>query len=103
MEEMASVGKIDTGIIPEYAANFTKHIWSSKEECIETLKNISVPIEYLFGTADLFFLDHFDSSIYAIMNTKGAKTVILGGERHLMEIDCPEKIADEISAFIETQ
>lgn len=101
MEEMASVGKVDAAIVPKYAANFTEHIWTSKEECIETLKNMSIPIEYLFGTDDLFFKDHFDSSIYAIMNTKGAKTVILGGERHLMEIDCPEKIAEEILNFID--
>lgn len=103
MDEMASIGKIDTSIIPKYAANFTEHIWTSKEECIDTLKNMSIPIEYLFGTEDLFFRDHFDSSIYAIMNTEGAKTVILGGERHLMEIDCPEKIADEIFTFIAAQ
>lgn len=103
MEEMASIGKVDAAIVPTYAANFTEHIWSSNEECIDMLKNMPVPIAYLFGTEDLFFRDHFDSSIYAIMNTKGAKTVILGGERHLMEIDCPEKIADEIFAFIETQ
>ena len=101
MAEMASVGKIDTGIIPKYAANFTEHIWRSKEECIDTLKNVSVPIEYLFGTDDLFFRDHFDSNIYAMMNTNGAKAVILGGERHLMELDCPEKIAREIFNFIE--
>ncbi|MBQ7705624.1 MAG: alpha/beta hydrolase [Selenomonadaceae bacterium] len=101
MEEMASVGKIDVTIVPTYAANFTEHIWQSKEDCIETLKNMTIPIEYLFGTEDLFFKDHFDSSIFAIMNTKDAKTVILGGERHLMEIDCPEKIAEEILNFID--
>lgn len=102
MEEMASVGKVDAAIVPKYAASFTEHIWNSKEECIDALKNMSIPIEYLFGTDDLFFKDHFDSSIYAIMNTKGARTVILGGERHLMEIDCPEKIADEIFTFIDS-
>lgn len=100
MEEMASVGKVDVTIVPQYAANFTEHIWDSREACIETLKNMPVPIEYLFGTDDLFFQDHFDSSIFAMMNTRGAKSVILGGERHFMEIDCPEKIAEEILNFI---
>ena len=99
--EMATVGKVDASIIPKYAEDFTKNIWKSTEDCIETMKNTEVPIEYLFGSDDLFFQDHFDSNIYAMMNTKNARAIILGGERHLMEIDCPEKIANEIFTFIE--
>lgn len=102
MEEMASIGKVDLSIVPKYAADFVEHIWGSKEDCINTLKNMTIPIEYLFGTEDLFFQDHFDSSLFAIMNTKGARTIILGGERHLMEIDCPEKIAEEVFTFIDS-
>ena len=101
MAEMATVGKVDVTIIPKYAADFTKNVWSSTEDCIDTLKNTEVPIEYLFGSEDLFFQDHFDSNIYAMMNTKNSKAVILGGERHLMEIDCPERVADEVLSFIE--
>lgn len=101
MAEMATVGEVDATIIPKYAANFTENIWSSNEECIEFLKKNEIPIEYLFGSEDLFFQDHFDSNIFAIMNTKNARTVILGGERHLMEIDCPERVANEVLNFIE--
>ena len=101
MAEMATVGKVDVTIIPKYAEDFTKNIWTSTEDCIDTMKNTEVPIEYLFGSEDLFFQDHFDSNIYAMMNTKNSKAVILGGERHLMEIDCPERVADEVLSFIE--
>ena len=62
---------------------------------------MEIPVGYLFGTEDLFFDDHFDSNLFAIRNTKGARTVILGGERHLMEIDCPERVASEVMTFIE--
>ena len=101
MDEMASVGKIDATIIPKYAVDFAENIWSSTEECIENLKNIKIPVGYLFGTDDLFFQDHFDSNIFAITNTKNARAVILNGERHFMEVDCPERIAKEIEIFIE--
>ena len=101
IEEMSTVGEVDVTIIPKYAVNFAENIWSSTEECIETLKNIETPVEYLFGSDDLFFQDHFDSNIFAITNTKNARAVILNGERHFMEIDCPERIAKEVEIFIE--
>ena len=101
MAEMATVGKVDATIIPKYAANFVENIWSSNEECVEFLKKNEIPIEYLFGSDDLFFQDHFDSNIFAMMNTKNSRSIILSGERHFMEIDCPERIANEIEIFIE--
>ena len=101
MAEMATVGEVDATIIPKYASNFTENIWSSNEDCIEFLKKNEIPIEYLFGSEDLFFQDHFDSNIFAMMNTKNSRSVILAGERHLMEIDCPERVAKEIEIFIE--
>lgn len=101
MEEMATVGKVDASIIPKYAADFVPHIWASTEECIDALKNMTVPIGYLFGTEDLFFHDHFDSNMFAMMNTRNARSILLGGERHLMEIDCPERLADEVLKFID--
>ncbi len=101
MEEMGAFKNVDATIIPKYAVNFTQNIWASPEDCIDTLKNIAIPVEYLFGTDDLFFQDHFDSNIFAMMNTKNSRAVILGGERHFMEIDCPDKIADEVFKFIE--
>lgn len=101
LDEMKSAGKVDVSIVPRYAVDFTANIWNSTTECIETLKNMSVPVEYLFGSDDLYFQDHFDSNIYAMMNTKGTRSVILEGERHFIEIDSPERLVNEISIFIE--
>ena len=101
MEEMNSLGKIDLSGVPIYAADFAKYLWENETECIKTMKNVEVPICYLFGTEDPLFSDHYDSNIFAMMNTKNARTVILGGERHLMEIDCPERVANEVLNFIE--
>lgn len=101
MAEMATVGKVDATIIPKYAADFVPHIWSSTEECIDALKNMTIPIAYLFGTEDLFFQDHFDSNMFAMLNTRKARSILLGGERHLMEIDCPERVASEVFNFID--
>ena len=101
LDEMKFAGKVDPSAVPKYAVNFAEHIWSSIDECIETLRNMTIPVEYLFETDDLFFQDHFDSNIYAMMNTKGSRSVILDSERHFMEIDCPERLANEIFMFIE--
>lgn len=101
LDEMKFAGKIDPSAVPKYAVNFAEHIWSSNDECIETLRNMTIPVEYLFGTDDLFFQDHFDSNIFAMLNTKGSRSVILDGERHFMEIDCPDRIANEIFMFID--
>lgn len=101
LDEMSAFGKIDASIIPKYAVNFAQNIWSSTEECVETLRNMKVPVEYLFGTDDLFFQDHFDSNVFAMLNTKGSRSVILSGERHFMEIDCPERIVSEVVTFID--
>lgn len=101
LDEMKFAGKVDVNIVPRYAVDFAANIWDSTDECIETLKNMPVPVEYLFGSDDLFFQDHFDSNMYAMLNTKGARSVILEGERHFMEIDSPERIASEIFMFIE--
>ncbi len=99
--EMSTVGKIDVTIIPKYAVNFAENIWDSIEDCIENLKNVEIPVEYLFGSDDLFFQDHLDSNIFAMMNTKNSRSIILQGERHFVEIDCPEKLANEVLSFIE--
>lgn len=102
MAEMSAFKNVDPTIIPKYAVNFAQHIWSSIEDCVKTLENIEIPVEYLFGTDDLFFQDHFDSNIFAIMHTKNSRAMILNGERHFMEIDCPDKIAHEVDTFIES-
>lgn len=76
-------------------------IWDDVDGCRKTLESCPVPVLYLFGTDDLVFQDHFDSTIEAMRVTKGAKTVFLQGERHLMEMDCPERMVSEGLFFID--
>jgi len=101
MDEMESIGSNASGpIIALYGASPEK-IWPDRESCAKALKTMMIPVEYLFGTQDPLFEDYYDSNMYAIKNTKGARTVILQGECHLMELDCPDRIASEIFNFID--
>lgn len=86
------------GIIQNYA-QYPEKIWESKEACAETMKNITVPVCYLFGTNDEFFDDHYDSNMWAIRNTRGSQAVFLQGEHHLMELDCPEHVVNVAFRF----
>ncbi len=76
-------------------------IWDSLEDCRHTLENCPVPVLYLFGTDDIVFQDHLDATLLAMRITKGAKTVMLQGERHLLEMDCPQRMVDEAFFFID--
>ena len=101
MEEMASIGdSAQSPIVPLYAAAPEK-IWNSIEECDEFLKNMTIPVGYCFANDDPVFQDYYESNIYGIMNTRGARTTILNGEKHLMELDSPERVASEVFGFID--
>jgi pimeloyl-ACP methyl ester carboxylesterase len=76
-------------------------IWDSLEECEETLKTTEVPICLLFGTDDLLFQDHYDSNVKAMKTINRVRTIILQGERHLVEMDCPDRLVNECMIFIE--
>lgn len=76
-------------------------IWDTLEECEVSLKNIETPVLLVFGTDDLLFQDHLDSNLKAMGTIRRAKTVLIQGERHLMEMDCPERMAREMSFFID--
>lgn len=103
MEEATSIGgpaamAKSSGIIQEYGAHPEK-IWESKEACAETLKNITVPVGFLFGTKDEFFDDHYDSNMWAIRNTRGSRCLFLQGEHHLMELDCSDRVVQAAFDF----
>ena len=107
MEEAKAIGM--TAANPEAAAkqqtiistyaNSPEKIWDSKEACAETMKNMQIPVCFLFGTDDEFFDDHYDSNMWAIRNTPGSRTIFLQGEKHLMELDCPERVVDAAFDF----
>lgn len=78
-----------------------ERIWDSLEECEADMKAVKTPILFLFGTDDVLFHDYFDSNIKIMQLIPRAKSVLLQGERHLMEMDCAERMAREAMFFIE--
>ncbi len=101
MDELRCIGNAaETDEFKLYAASPEK-VWDTIEECDAALKNMTVPVGYCFGTQDPVFNDYYESNIYGIMNTRGARTVFLQGEKHLMELDAPERVGEEVVAFID--
>ncbi len=101
MAEMASIGdSASSPAIPKYASCPEK-IWDSLEECEADLRAATVPIGYVFGSEDPLMNDYYESNMYAWRVTRGCHFTILGGEKHLMELDTPERVADEVVAFID--
>ena len=101
MAEMAALGgNVSNPAVEEYAAA-SERLWDSLEECEDALKNTTVPVGYLFGSEDPLLEDYYTSNMYAWRVTKGCHFTILQGEKHLMELDCPDRVADEAFAFID--
>lgn len=101
MAELAALGDLsDLSEFEEYAACPEK-IWDSVEDARDALLNVDVPVGYMFANDDPVFRDYYDSNIWAIMNTRRARTVILNGEKHLMELDSSERVANEVFKFFE--
>ncbi len=101
MAELATLGDAATGPLPEEYAASAEKSWGSADECREALLNLDIPVGYLFANEDPVFQDHYDSNIWAIMNTRRSRTVILNGEKHLMELDCPERVVAEAFKFFD--
>ena len=99
--EVRSIG--DAANKPEFQkyAPSPELIWDSLEDCDKALKNMTVPVGYCFGTQDPVFQDYYESNIYGIMNTRGSRTIFLEGEKHLMELDNPERVAAEVFDFVD--
>ena len=76
-------------------------MWDSAQECISYLETVNKPICYMFGTDDMLFRDWKANNMDAIFRTNRARTILLQGERHLMELDCPHRVAREAMYFIE--
>ncbi|MGI6212456.1 MAG: alpha/beta fold hydrolase [Anaerovoracaceae bacterium] len=76
-------------------------IWDSLEECEEAMKTIHTPVMFAFGTDDILYHDYYDSNLKAMEIVPKARTVLLQGERHLMEMDCPDRMASEVFFFID--
>lgn len=96
MEELKSVGKIEAdGALLTYGG-FPERIWESIEACERDLRQTKVRVGFLFGTDDPLYTDHLESNRYIVKVVPKCRYVILQGERHLMELDCPKRVAREI-------
>ena len=89
-------------IIPKFGG-YPEMYWNNDFEALKKFltEEISVPVCYLFGSADPLWHDYEKGNWWAIMNTKKARTVVLEGERHLFECDTPKRLAWEAFNFIE--
>lgn len=102
MDEIAALGTAlaDLSKFEEYAA-CPERVWDSKEDAAQALLDLDLPVGYLFANEDPVFNDHYDSNMWAIMNTRRARTVILNGEKHLMELDSPQRVVNEAFKFFD--
>ena len=93
-------GNVNSPAVPIYAASSEK-VWDTLEECEHDLRNTNIPIGFVFGSEDPLFNDHIESNMYIWRIVKNCHFTILNGEKHLMELDCPDRVADEMIAFID--
>ena len=102
MEEMKCIGPNAGGEATMKYGGYPEMIWDNDIKTMEEdLRNATVPIGYLFGSDDPLFRDHYDSNMRLPFITKNCHFTILNGEKHLMELDCPERIVDEAFFFID--
>lgn len=101
MEEMKSIGSgASSPAVPLYAACPEK-IWDSLDDCERDLRNATVPVGFVFGSEDPLMTDYRESNMYIWQVVRGCQFSILNGERHLIELDTPERVADEVFTFID--
>ena len=101
MAEMKSIGNSASSPAEPLYASAPDKIWDSLEQCENDLRNAIVPVGFMFGSEDPLMADYWDSNMYIWKVVKGCHFTILQGEKHLMEIDCPERVADEAFTFID--
>lgn len=101
MEELASLGETKENPVATLQSGYPELMFDGADDVKHLLATTDVPIQYLFGTEDPLFNDWYDNNIWVMMHTKRSRSVILGGERHLMELDTAERIAQESATFFE--
>lgn len=104
-EEMLKLGSTLAGIgkiTNDYVVYGINRLWESQQAMEECVANVEVPICQMFGVQDPLYTDWLESNQLSAVKIKNARTVLLQGEYHLMEMDCPERIGDEAAFFIES-
>ena len=84
-----------------YYGSHAEAAFDSYEEVKAFYPTIKTPVLHVFATDDILYWDFKEANEFAIYNIPGSRTVILQGERHLMEMDMPVKLAREVAVFIE--
>lgn len=84
-----------------YYGSHAEEICDSYEEVKEFIKTIKTPVLHLYPTDDILYWDFKTANEAAMYEVPGAKTVLLQGERHLLEMDIPKLMAREVMFFIE--
>ena len=103
MMEMRTIGANATSdAVSKYIA-YPELIWDNDIPAIEkALRNAPMPVGYMFGSLDPLFHDYYDANMRLKELTKGCRFVIVEGEKHLMELDCPDRVVQEVFDFIDS-
>ena len=84
-----------------YYGSHAEAVCDSYEEVKEFIKTIKTPVLHIYPTEDILYNDFKTANEAAMYLVPGARTVLLQGERHLMEMDMPKRLAREVDFFIE--
>ena len=66
-------------------------IFASYEETRAFLRAVQKPILLMFGTEDILYHDFYKANIEGMHLIPGVRTVLLQGEKHLLEMDMPKR------------
>jgi pimeloyl-ACP methyl ester carboxylesterase len=95
IQEMMSVDSRAIGITPHQFGLEGK----SDGEMKAIFQSIKIPVLIISASEDSMLDFAFLQLLYS--NIKGCKVVLFEGEKHLFEMDIPEKIADEVFLFVD--
>lgn len=107
VEEAKTVGSTgtvgDMKVDPKmgYYGSHAEAVFNSYEEVKEFYPTIKTPVLHLFATEDVLYWDFKTSNDAAMHQIPGSRSVLLQGERHLLEMDIPNRLAREVDFFIE--
>lgn len=85
----------------KYGSHSEEVFYGDYDKVKEFIKTIKVPTLHLFASDDLLYYDFKSSNEYAMYNIPGGRFVMLQGERHLMEMDMPKRLAHQVEYFLE--
>lgn len=82
----------------KHMGSFTE--FEDYEDVLEYMSHINVPILMIYGTEDPGYKDWAEQIFKLAAVVPDMKLVTFQGERHLFEIDVPDKIANEVIFYL---